>query len=159
MIQEAPVSTIVTTPTTSTRSTTRLWQGALATGVLAGLAPRVNAVIYDHEHIWHLDPEARVLFPIVVALPFLLAATVGRWAWRGPRNRPAKAGLVLSVVAVLGVLAFFLSAPIIFGGMAVTLGVEGHQRADQGKVAMATVAVVVGTLACIGGTALWLVGV
>jgi hypothetical protein len=106
----------ITTEATTTRSTTRLWQGALATGVLAGLAPRVNAVIYDHEHIWHLDSEARVLFPIVVALPFVLAATVGLWAWRGPRNRPALVGLVLSILGVLGVVAFFVSAPIVFGG-------------------------------------------
>ena len=153
------MSTITTAPTTTTRSTTRLWQGALATGVLAGLAPRVNAVIYDHEHIWHLDPEARVLFPIVVALPLLLAATVGLWAWRGPHNRPALVGLVLAVVAVLGVLAFFLSAPIVFGGVAATLGLEGRRRADQGRARMATVAVAVGILACLGGTALWLVGI
>jgi hypothetical protein len=39
------MSSIAAAPTTSTRSTTRLWQGALATGVLAGLAPRMNAVL------------------------------------------------------------------------------------------------------------------
>src|ERR1700755_787152 len=108
--QRGPMSPRATTPTTTTRSTTFLWQGALATGVLAGLAPRVNAVIYDHEHIWHLDPEARVLLALVVALPFVLAGIVGLWAWRGPSSRPATAGLVLSVLSVLGVVAFFVSA-------------------------------------------------
>lgn len=152
------MSTIATTPATTTGSTTRLWQGSLATGVLAGLAPRVNAVIYDHEHIWHLDPEARVLFPIVVSLPVLLGATVGLWAWRGPHNRPALVGLVLSVLAVLGVAAFFLSAPIVFGGLAATLGLEGRRRSTEGRGSFATVSVVVGLLACAGGTALWLVG-
>ncbi|MDX6299436.1 MAG: hypothetical protein QOF53_650 [Nocardioidaceae bacterium] len=150
---------MTTAPTTTTRSASRLWQGALATGVLAGMAPRVNAVIYDHEHIWHLDPEARVLLPIVVALPFLLAATVGVWAWRGPRNRPALVGLVLAVVSVVGVLAFFVSAPIVFGGLAVTLGIEGRRRADEGRGRMATVAVMIGILACLGGTAIWLAGI
>jgi hypothetical protein len=153
------MSTITAASTSTSRSTTRLWQGALATGVLAGLAPRVNAVIYDHEHIWHLDPEARVLFPLVVALPLLLAATLGRWAWRGSHNRPAVVGLVLSIVAVVGGLAFFVSAPIVFGGLAVTLGLEGRRRADEGRARMAAVAVVVGVLACLGGTALWLAGV
>ena len=153
------MSTITTTPTTTARSTTPLWQGAVATGVLAGLAPRVNAVIYDHERIWHLDPEARVLLPIVVALPFLLAATVGRWAWRGERNRPAVTGLVLSIVAVLGVVAFFVSAPIVFGGLAATLGVEGRRRSGEGRSRVATIAVVVGAVACLGGTALWLASV
>ena len=118
----------------------------------------MNAVIYDHEHIWHLDAEARVLLPVVVALPFLLTATVGLWAWRGPRNRPALVGLILSIVAVAGVLAFFVSAPIVFGGVAATLGVEGRRRAAEGRGRMATVAVVVGILACLGGTALWLIG-
>lgn len=153
------MSSIASAPTTAIRSTTRLWQGALATGVLAGLAPRVNAVIYDHEGIWHLDPEARVLFPLVVALPLLLAATVGLWAWRGPRNRPATMGLVLSGVSVLGVLAFFVSGPIVLGGIAATLGLEGRRRADEGRGRMATVAVAVGLLACVTGTGLWLAGI
>lgn len=153
------MTTIATSPATTARSTTRLWQGTLATGVLAGLAPRVNAVIYDHEHLWHLDSEARVLFPVVVALPFLLTATVGLWAWRAPRNRPALVGLVLSILAVAGVLAFFISAPIVLGGVAATLGMEGRRRAEEGRGRLATVAVVVGVLACLGGTALWLVGV
>ena len=153
------MSTIATAPEKATTSTTtRLWQGALATGVLAGLAPRVNAVIYDHERIWHLDPEARVFFPLVVALPFVLAATVGLWAWRGPRNRPAVAGLVLAVLAVVGVLAFFVSAPIVFGGLAATLGLEGRRRAAEGRAGMATVALVLGLLACLAGTGLWLAG-
>jgi hypothetical protein len=150
--------TTVTTAATTTRSTTRLWQGALATGILAGLAPRVNAVIYDHEHIWHLDPEARVLLPIVVALPFVLTAAVGRWAWQGPGNRPALVGLVLAVLSVLGVVAFFVSAPIVLGGIAATLGLEGRRRVGEGRGRMATTAVVIGCLACLGGTALWLVG-
>ena len=153
------MSSIATTTATTTPSATRLWQGALATGVLAGLAPRVNAVIYDHEHIWHLDSEARVLFPIVVALPFLLAGTAGVWAWRGPHNRPALVGLILSITAALGVLAFFISAPIILGGVAATLGLEGRRREDEGRARMAATAVVVGLLACLTGTALWLAGI
>jgi hypothetical protein len=152
------MSTTTTAPTATTRSTTPLWWGSLATGVLAGLAPRVNAVIYDHEHIWHLDPEAQVLLPIVVALPLLLAATVGRWAWHGPRNRPAPVGLALSILAVLGIVAFFISAPIVIGGVAATLGVEGRRRAHDGGATMATIAVVLGILACLAGSLLWLVG-
>lgn len=152
------MTTVTTTPSrTTAHPTTFLWQGTLATGLLAGLAPRVNAVIYDHEHIWHLDPEARVLLPLVIALPFVLAGTVGLWAWRGSSSRPATAGLVLAVLSVLGVVAFFVSAPIVLGGIAATLGLEGRRR-SEGRARRATVAVVVGLVACIGGTALWLVG-
>ena len=152
------MTTATSAPTTiSARPTTFLWQGTLATAVLAGLAPRVNAVIYDHEHIWHLDPEARVLLPLVVVLPFVLAATVGVWAWRGRSTRAATTGLVLAVLSVLGVVAFFVSAPIVFGGVAATLGLEGRRRSG-GRSRRAIAAVVVGLLACLGGTVLWLVG-
>lgn len=150
--------TTVTAAPPTTRSTTRLWQGALATAVLAGLAPRVNAVIYDHERIWHLDSEARVLLPIVVLLPLVLAATVGVWGWQGSRNRPALVGLVLSILSVLGVVAFWVSAPIVLGGIAATLGAEGRRRTEEGRSRMATVAVVLGLLACVGGTVIWLAG-
>lgn len=150
--------TTVTAAPPTTRSTTRLWQGALATAVLAGLAPRVNAVIYDHERIWHLDSEARVLLPIVVLLPLVLAATVGVWGWQGSRNRPALVGLVLSILSVLGVVAFWVSAPIVLGGIAATLGAEGRRRTEEGRSRTATVAVVLGLLACVGGTVIWLAG-
>ncbi|MDQ1627614.1 MAG: hypothetical protein QOI54_1358 [Actinomycetota bacterium] len=147
-----------TTTLGTTRSavpTTRLWQGALATAVLAGLAPRVNAVVYDHERIWHLDPEARLLLPIVVALPFVVAATVGTWAWRGSRSRTVHCALVLAVLAFLGILGFFVSLPIVFGGIAATLGLEARRR---GATRGATIAIVLGLLACLAGTALWLFG-
>ena len=139
----------------TTATTTRLWQGALATAALAGLAPRVNAVMYDHADIWQLDHEARLLLPIVVALPLLLAATVGTWAWHGPTRRTARTAMALAVLSFLGVLGFFLSLPIVFGGIAATLGLEARRR---GAVKWGTVAVVVGLLACLGGTLLWLVG-
>jgi hypothetical protein len=141
--------------THSTVPTTRLWQGALATAVLAGLAPRVNAVLYDHDRIWHLDPEARVLLPIVVALPLVMAATVGMWAWRGSRSRTARTALLLAALGILGVLGFFVSLPIVFGGIAATLGLEARRR---GSTRGATIAIGLGLLACLAGTALWLFG-
>ncbi len=141
--------------TRSAVPTTRLWQGALATAVVAGLAPRMNAVIYDHERIWHLDPEARVLLPIVVALPLAVAATVGTWAWRGSSGRTVHSATALAVLAFVGVVGFFVSLPIAFGGIAATLGLEARRRdATRG----ATIAVALGLLATLAGTALWFVG-
>jgi hypothetical protein len=64
---------------------------------------------------------------------------------------------LLSIAAIIGVVAYFVSAPIVLGGVAATLGIEGRRR-DEGRERMATVAVVVGALACIAGTTLWLMG-
>jgi hypothetical protein len=141
-----------------TDSRTSLWRGAGLTAFGALLLPRVNAVMYDHEKIWQLDHEAAILAPLVVVLAVAVFAAVGPYAWRGPRNRPALAGLVAGVVAVLGVVAYWMSVPIIAGGLAATLGVEGLRRADQGRRRMATTAVVLGSLGVLAGAALWLVG-
>ena len=60
---------------------------------------------------------------------------------------------------MLGVVAFFISGPIVLGGLAATLGLEGRRRSIEGRGRVATVSVVVGVLAFLGGTALWLVGI
>lgn len=136
-----------------------LWVGAAITAVAAGLFPRLNAVINEDVLIWHLDPEARILLPLVVALPLLLFALLGRWAWRESDgvNRPAKVGLVCGVVGVVGFLAFFLSLPITFGGLSLTLGFEGKRRASvQGRARYANAAIVLGALAAVGGASVWL---
>jgi len=92
----------------------QLWIGAAITSVAAGLFPRLNAVLYEDVPIWELDPEARVLLPIVVAFPLILFATLGTWAWRegSGNNRPARVGLVCGLIAIVGFIAFWLSLPI-----------------------------------------------
>jgi hypothetical protein len=144
----------ITSPNTRT-----LWIGAAVTSVATGLVRRLNAVIYEGVPIWHLDPEARVLFPLVVLLPLLLFVFLGRWAWRESdrRNRPAKIGLVCGVLGVAGFVAFFLSIPIAFGGLALTLGLEGKGRArQQGRAGLANGAIGLGAIAAIGGASVWL---
>jgi hypothetical protein len=150
-------TTISTVSTQRTRS--HLWTGASLTAAAALFFPRVNAVIYDDEKIWQLDPEARIMAPLVVVFTLLVFAAIGPWAWRGHRNRPARVGLVVGVVAALGVLAYWISAPIVFGGLAVTLGLEGLRRADEGRRREALAAVAVGALACLVGAVFWLLGV
>lgn len=145
----------VSRPTTG--STTRLVQGAVATTVVAVLCPRVNAVIYDHERIWHLDHEAAVLVPIVVVISLALFAVVGPLSLRGAGNRPAVTSLAVGVVSIVGVLGFWLSAPIILGGLAVTLGLEGRQRGGHRRAA--TAGLVLGALGVLAGAAMWLAGV
>ena len=104
------------------------------------------------------DLEGVVLIPLVVALTVALFALLGGWAMRdrAGRNRPATVGLVCGVLGIVGVLAFFVSAPIVFGGLAVTLGVEARRRAEvEGRGGLAHAAIAVGAVAFTLGAALW----
>jgi len=156
----------MTTRTTSqTRPTradaaTHLWTGAGLTAFAAVLFPRLNAVLHQDQKIWQLDQEAAVLVPAIVLLTVGLFASVGRWAWQGPDNRPARVGVVCGILALVGIIGFWLSAPIIFGGLALTLGVEGLRRAgDQQHRGAAVAATVLGVLGMLAGAAVWIANV
>ena len=141
----------------STRSTT-LIRGAGLTAFAAVLFPRLNAVIYDHERIWHFDSEAAVLAPAVVAITLVLFAAASALARRGSGDRAATLSLVASIVGVLGVIAFFVSTPIILGGLAVTLGVEAL-RQDPLRRRRALVGITIGAIAILVGAGIWLAGI
>ena len=68
-------------------------------------------------------------------------------------------GVAMGVLAVVGVVAFWMSIPIVFGGLALTLGLEGLRRDDRGRRGEARVAVALGAVAAVGGALLWLLGV
>lgn len=142
------------------RSYRPLWVGAALTTVAVGLFPRLNAVIYEDVPIWRLDSEARVLLPAVLLLSLLVFVLLGGWAWRAGReaNRPANVGLVSGALSIVGVLAFFLSLPIMFGGLAVTLGFEGRNRSpSEGGLARANGAIALGSIGVVVGAVIWLV--
>lgn len=136
----------------------RLWIGAVVTTVAVGFFPRLNAVLAEDVPIWHLDPEARVLFPLILVLSVLLFLTVGRRAWRDQGdNKPAKVGLICGVLSLLGILGFFLSLPIMLGGLAATLGIEGRKRAThQGRDRQAGAATALGVVGFVVGAAIWI---
>lgn len=126
-----------------------------------GLFPRLNAVIYQHVPIWRLDSDARVLLPAVLLLSLLVFATLGRWAWRagGHTNRPARVGLVTGVLGIIGVLVFFVGLPMLLGGLAVTLGIEGRLRAaSEARLRSASLAIGPGLVAALIYAAIWLFG-
>lgn len=155
-------STTITRESGARSERTVLWIGAVLTAVAAVFFPRLNAVLHDDRAFWQLDTEAAVLIPVVVAATLVLFALVGGWAWRGDRtrNRPAKVGLACGIVAPAGVLAFFVSAPIILGGLALTLGLEGIRRAElEGKRPHAVAAIALGSVAVLVGAAIWVAGV
>jgi hypothetical protein len=54
------------------------------------------------------------------------------------------------------VLVFYLSAPILLGGLGTTLGIEGRRRAPaEGRGALALLAVLVGLVALAIGASFW----
>jgi hypothetical protein len=140
---------------------TILWGAAAATAFAAVFFPHLEAVKNEDRPLWELWPHDRegwLLVPLVILLTLALFAVLGRYAWNdtGARNRPAKVGLVCGILGLVGVLAFWLSAPIIFGGLALTLGVEGRRRAGtEGRRTQALAAIALGTVALVVGASIW----
>jgi hypothetical protein len=140
---------------------TILWGGAAATALAAVFFPHLEAVKNEDRPLWELWPHDRegiILVPLIILVTLALFALLGGWAWNdsGTRNRPAKVGLVCGILGLVGVLAFFLSAPIILGGLAVTLGVEGRRRAEtEGRDTRALAAIVLGAVAFVIGAGIW----
>lgn len=137
-----------------------LWVGAGVTAAAAVFFPRLNAVVHGGQAIWEIDAEAAVLIPVIVAATLALFATVATRAWRSDNssNRPAVVGLVCGVLAPVGIFAFFISAPIVLGGLATTLGLEGRRRAAlQGGHRKALAAIALGIASVLLGAAVWLI--
>jgi hypothetical protein len=144
-------ATTTTARPVGVQSATTLWQGAVLTAIAAVLFPRLNAVVHDGQAFWQLDTEAAILIPVIVVVTLALFASVGRWAWS---HRTADVAVGSAIVSVLGVVAFWVSAPIVFGGLAVTLGWEARRRGAKRALA----ATVVGAIAVLAGAVIWLVG-
>jgi hypothetical protein len=140
---------------------TILWGAAAATAFAAVFFPHLEAVKNEDRPLWELwphDREGTILVPLIILLTLALFAVLGRFAWSdtGARNRPAKVGLVCGILGLVGVVAFWLSAPIIFGGLAVTLGVEGRRRArTEGRPTQALAAIALGAVALVVGALIW----
>jgi Na+/proline symporter len=137
-----------------------LLNGAVATAVAAVFFPRLASVLHENGSFFHPDREAEVLIPVIIGLTLALFAVVGGLAWRAPGTRRiATATLVTGILGVVGVLAFFVSAPIVFGGLALTLGREaGRRQAGASLPRRAVAGFVLGSLALVGGALLWLLG-
>jgi len=144
-----------------TRSRTILWVGAAATALAAVFFPHLEAVKNEDRPIWEFwphDREGMILVPLIIVLTVALFALLGGWAWsaRTGSNRPARVGLVCAILRLVGVLAFWLSAPIILGGLGLTLGLEGQRRAGtEGRGLQALAAIVVGAVAFVVGAGIW----
>ena len=88
----------------------------------------------------------------VVTLAVSLLVAVGLFGWVIPRTtRPAKVGLVVGVIALLSIAAYWTGLPYVLGPAAIVLGQLGRARPETRTPA--TIAVVLGALATAGGIA------
>lgn len=90
--------------------------------------------------------------PYAVTLAASLAVAAALFGWAIPRTeRPARAGLVAAVFAVLSLPVFWSGLPYVLGPAAVVYGLLGRARTD-GRGA-ATAAVALGALATVAAVA------
>jgi hypothetical protein len=86
-----------------------------------------------------------------VTLGFSLVLAAVLFGLAIPRiERPARAGLIAGVLALLSVAVFWSGLPFVLGPAAVVLGLLGRARDER---AAGTVAVALGALATVGGIA------
>lgn len=158
-----PLSQDLTTGIVVPRST--LWLFATATAAAALFFPKIEGIRNHGRSPWQLliffvplDFEGLILVPLIVAATFALFWFLGGWALRdaGGRNRPARVGLVCGLLGLVGIVAFWLSVPIILGGLAIMLGLQARRlRATEGRSGEAVAALVAGTCAVAAGAVMW----
>jgi len=139
----------------------RIWWAGLLTLAAAVGFPRLNDYISQGENAGRLDREEAVGLLVIAAVTVVLFGVLARWAVQAAPDsgRPATVGLACSILGLVGILAFYVSAPIILGGLGATLGYEARQRAPivgHGRTALA--ALVIGGIAALIGIVVWLVG-
>jgi hypothetical protein len=89
-------------------------------------------------------------YAITLAISLLVA--VGLFGWVIPRTtRPAKVGLVVGVIALLSIAAYWTGLPYVLGPAAIVLGRLGRDRSETRTPG--TIAVVLGLLATAGAIA------
>ena len=152
-------------PTITVVPRSTLWLFATATAAAALFFPKIEGIRSHGRSAWQLfyffvplDVEGLILIPLIIAGAFGLFWFVGSWALRdaGRRNRPARVGMVSGILGLVGVVAFWLSAPIILGGLAIMLGLDARRlAATEGRGREAVVALVAGICAVAVGAIMW----
>jgi hypothetical protein len=118
----------------------------------AGFAAAVLAAIALAAANFTGDGENGGVGPYAFTLIVSIAVAVVLFGWAIPRiERPARAGLVVGVLGILSVAAYWTGLPYVLGPAAIVLGLLGRARVE-GKNA-ATASVVLGALATAGAIA------
>jgi quinol-cytochrome oxidoreductase complex cytochrome b subunit len=100
--------------------------------------------------------EVLILFGFVLVVATVVFGLVVPWAKNSldtaTSNRPAKAGMVLSALGIITIVAFWSGLPVILGAGGATLGQVGRERAARtGRSGLSLVAMVIGMIAVVGG--------
>jgi hypothetical protein len=100
--------------------------------------------------------EVLILLGFVLLVAAIVFGLVVPWAKRTMEiergNRPAKAGMVLSVLGFITIVAFWSGLPVILGAGGAALGQVGRERAaSAGRSGLSLVALIIGVIAVVGG--------
>ena len=142
-----------------------LWYAGAATATAALFFPKIEGIRNHGRPLWQLliffvplDVEGLILIPVIVLVTLTLFQLVGGWALKDTeaRNRPARAGVVVGILGLFGIVLFWISAPIILGGLAITLGLAGRQLASaRGRSSTALAALILGACSALVGAIMW----
>jgi hypothetical protein len=152
-------------PATAVQPHPRLWLWASATAAAALFFPKIEGIRNHGRSPWQLlyffvplDLEGLILGPLLIVITFALFWLIGGWALRNANqhNRPARVGLACGITGIAGIILFWLSIPIILGGLAITLGLQArHLQAIEGRGGEAIAALITGTAAIAVGAIMW----
>jgi hypothetical protein len=142
-----------------------IWAWATITAAAALFFPKIEGIRNHGHSAWGLlyffvplDLEGAIIIPPLIAITFVLFRYLGGWALRDAnvQNRPARTGLVTGVLGIVGIIAFWVSAPIVLGGLAIMLGLVGRRLAAvEGRGVESSVAITLGVTAATAGAIMW----
>ncbi|MGH3989502.1 MAG: hypothetical protein ACRDTZ_19670 [Pseudonocardiaceae bacterium] len=129
-----------------------------ALAMFSGAMFEVNAdsrLGHDHS-LWEAASDSAAELAIAL-VGLAIAVWAGRRALAGPPSRVARTALVLAVIAVVTVPAFWSGWPNVFGAVAVGLALDSRQRLGS-LGATAGTALVLGSVAFIAGAVTCVLG-
>lgn len=123
-------------------------QDVLGAGVAAAVLTAIALAVANFIGAGGNGGPAEYAGTLVLSLVVLVAL----FGWVIPRTEhPARAGVIVGLLAALSVAAFWSGLPYVLGPAAIVLGVQG--RALAGNRTTSAIALALGVLASLGGIA------
>ncbi len=123
-------------------------QNILGTGFAAAVLTAVALAVANFVG----DGENGGAGPYAITLVASLLVAAGLFGWAIPRiERPARMGLIVGVLGLLSIAAYWTGLPYVLGPAAIVFGLLARSRADEKN--SGTAAFGLGLLATVGGIA------